>query len=289
MNKKEAKYWIWFSRLRKVNCLQKEMLLKLYVSPEKIWNLEFGILNKIQCLDKSCINEILDKKYRCNLDEFEEYLNKNNIQIITIFDQEYPEKLRNIYDKPVMLFAKGNLNLLKQEGFAIVGSRNCSQYGKEMSFRLAYDLAKNNKLIISGLAKGVDRYAHIGALEAGGNTIAVLGNGLDYIYPYENKNLYEKILHNNGLIITEYVIGTRPEKMNFPERNRLISGLSDGIIVVEASKKSGSLITADFGLEQGKDIFAVPGNANSLLSVGTNELIKQGAGLVMDYKDIIVT
>lgn len=287
MNKKEMRYWIWFSRLKQMNCLQKEKLLNLYGLPEKIWSLNKETLNQIQWLDENCISEILNEKYRCNLDKFEEYLNRNDIRIITIFDEKYPNRLRDIYDKPVMLFAKGNLDLLKQGGFAIVGSRDCSEYGRKISLKLAYDLAKNNECIISGLAKGIDKYAHIGALEAGGTTIAVLGNGLDYIYPYENKDLYERIVHNNGLIITEYVIGTRPEKMNFPERNRLISGLSDGIIVVEAREKSGSLITADFGLEHGKDVFAVPGNVDSLLSVGTNELIKQGANVVTSYKDII--
>lgn len=287
MNKENNKYWIWLSRLKNIKCTQKEMLLNKYKSPENIWKLDENELSRIKELDKSCINEILNKKYRENLEKYEKYLKENNIKIITIFDEQYPEKLKNIYDKPILLFAKGNMDLLKQDGIAIIGCRDCSEYGKRTSKKISFDIAKQNKCIISGLAKGIDTYAHIGALEAGGNTIAVIGNGLDNIYPYENKKLCERILENNGLIITEYVIGTKPDKLNFPERNRIISALSDGILVIEAKEKSGALITVDFGLEHGKEIFAVPGNINNINSIGTNQLIKQGANLVTDYNDII--
>ncbi|MBR4261382.1 MAG: DNA-processing protein DprA [Clostridia bacterium] len=214
-------------------------------------------------------------------------MEKNNIKKINVYDEEYPEKLKSIYDKPLVLYAEGNIELLKEKSIAIVGSRECSKYGMNVSEKLSYNLAKENICIISGLAKGIDRYAHIGALRAGGKTIAVLGNGLDTIYPYENKDLYELILKNNGLIITEYILGTKPNRLNFPARNRIISGLSDGIVVVEAGEKSGALITAEFGMEQGKEVFAVPGNIDSLKSVGTNQLIKDGASIVLDYKDIV--
>ncbi|MBR3720309.1 MAG: DNA-protecting protein DprA, partial [Clostridia bacterium] len=135
-------------------------------------------------------------------------MEKNNIKKINVYDEEYPEKLKSIYDKPLVLYAEGNIELLKEKSIAIVGSRECSKYGMNVSEKLSYNLAKENICIISGLAKGIDRYAHIGALRAGGKTIAVLGNGLDTIYPYENKDLYELILKNNGLIITEYILGT---------------------------------------------------------------------------------
>ena len=214
-------------------------------------------------------------------------MEKNNIKKINVYDEEYPEKLKSIYDKPLVLYAEGNIELLKEKSIAIVGSRECSKYGMNVSEKLSYNLAKENICIISGLAKGIDRYAHIGALRAGGKTIAVLGNGLDTIYLYENKDLYELILKNNGLIITEYIIGTKPNRLNFPARNRIISGLSDGIVVVEAGEKSGALITAEFGMEQGKEVFAVPGNIDSLKSVGTNQLIKDGASIVLDYKDVV--
>ena len=214
-------------------------------------------------------------------------MEKNDIKTINMYDKEYPEKLKNIYDKPHVLYAKGNIRLLQEKCVAIVGSRDCSTYGMNVCKKLSYNLAKENICIISGLARGIDRYAHIGALKAGGKTIAVLGNGLDTIYPYENKDLYELILKNNGLIITEYIIGTKPNRLNFPARNRIISGLSDGIVVVEAGEKSGALITAEFGMEQGKEVFSVPGNIDSLKSVGTNQLIKDGASIVLDYKDVV--
>lgn len=283
---KQYKYWIWFSRIEKLSSRKKEMLLIQYNLPEKIYNLDKFELTHIEFLNYEEVEDVLNNKYRENLEEYSKYMKKNNIQLITMFENEYPERLKNIYDKPVLLYVVGNTELLKRNSVAIVGSRNCSEYGKSISRKIAYDLAKQNICVISGLAKGIDKYSHIGALEATGKTIAVIGSGLDNIYPYENKNLYERIIKNDGLIVTEYVIGTKPCKINFPARNRIISGLSDAIVVVEAGLRSGALITADFGLEQGKEIFAIPGNINSLNSQGTNELIKQGAVLVTKSEDI---
>ncbi len=287
MSDENSKYWIWFSRIEKITCIQKKKLLEKFKSPEKIWNLDKIRLSEILDLNENCINEILNEKYRCDLKIYEEYMRNNDIHMITIFDKKYPQKLKNIYDPPIILFAKGNLELLEKKGVAMVGCRECSIYGKNVAQKLSYELAKQNICIISGLAKGIDKYSHIGALEAQGDTIAVIGNGIDNIYPYENQYLSEQILKNNGLIITEYIIGTKPNKINFPARNRIISGLSDGVLVIEAKKKSGSLITADFGLEQGKEVFAVPGNIDNSNSIGTNDLIKQGANIVTSYKDII--
>lgn len=287
MNKLNNKYWIWFSRIEKLTCLQKKKLLEIFGTPKKLWESDRISLQKVGGIDENCINEIFNLKYKKDLEKYEEYINKNNIKLITIFDKEYPQNLKKIYDKPIILFAKGNIELLQKGGIAIVGSRNCSNYGRITAQKIAYDLAKKDICIISGLAKGIDKYSHVGALKAEGDTIAVIGSGLDYIYPSENKNVYEEIIKNNGVIVTEYIIGTRPNKMNFPARNRIISGLSYGIVVVEAQEKSGALITVDFGLEQGKDIFAVPGNINNVNSVGTNNLIKQGANIVTDYNDII--
>lgn len=283
----ENKYWIWFSRIQKIKTIKKEKLLYKFKSPQNIWNLKESDLRRTKELNENEIKEILNECYRKELDKYQDYFEKNEISIITILDERYPKNLINLYDKPIVLFAKGNIELLKEKGIAIVGSRECSEYGKNVSMKLAYDFAKHNFCIISGLAKGIDRYAHIGALEAKGKTIAVIGNGLDIVYPYENKNLYERILKNNGLIITEYIIGTKPCKMNFPARNRIISGLSEKIVVVEAKEKSGALITADFGLEQGKDIYAVPGKITDENSKGTNELIKQGASILTTYEDAL--
>lgn len=212
---------------------------------------------------------------------------KNSIDIISIQDEEYPEILKNIYDPPLYLYIRGNKKILKENAIAIVGCRECTQYGKKVAWELAYNIAKQNINIVSGLAKGIDGVAHKSAVVANGRTIAVLGNGLDIIYPSENIMLATEILKSGGAIISEYPLGERPQKQNFPERNRIVSGISKGIIVVEAKEKSGALITADFALEQGRAVFAVPGNINQETSIGTNKLIKQGANLITSYKDIL--
>ena len=202
-------------------------------------------------------------------------------------DKEYPKKLHRIYDKPILLYAKGNTKLLKSlKKISIIGSRNCSEYGKMVTQKLSYMLAKKDYTIVSGMAKGIDSYAHKGTLTAKGNTIAILGSGVNYIYPEENKRLYNKILEQNGLILSEYGIDTKPIPEYFPARNRLISGISDKILITEASRKSGTMITANFAIEQGKTVYAVPGNITSTRSEGTNELIKDGAILVNSLEDI---
>lgn len=211
------------------------------------------------------------------------------IEEICIESEDYPKQLRMIYDAPLRLFVLGNREILKQESIAIVGSRDATEYGKKLAWQLSKDLSEIGINIISGLALGIDTYAHLGTLqpECIGKTIAVLGSGLDEIYPKQNIELAKQIVQSGGCIITEYPFGTKPEKMNFPQRNRIISGLAKGVLVVEASEKSGSLITADFALEQGREVFAVPGNVLSKTSAGANNLIKQGAKLVTSYEDIL--
>lgn len=185
---------------------------------------------------------------------------KVKIEEILIDSKEYPEKLKNIYDSPQKLYVLGNKNLLYRKGIAIVGSRDATQYGKKIAYDLSKELSENGIVIISGLAIGIDSYAHIGALQNG--TIAVLGSGIDNIYPKENIELAREIIRNNGCIISEYSLGEKPERLHFPQRNRIISGLADGVVVVEANQKSGALITADFAIEQGKEVFAVPRRHN---------------------------
>lgn len=211
------------------------------------------------------------------------------VEEISIESKEYPEQLKNIYNPPIKLYVLGNKKLLEQKGIAIVGCRNASQYGKKVALRFAKDLSENRINIISGLALGIDTCAHLGTLRKNGigKTIAVLGSGLDEIYPKQNIELAKQIIKNGGCIISEYSFGAKPEKLNFPKRNRIISGLSRGVLVVEANEKSGSLITADFALEQGREVFAIPGNILNSTSVGTNNLIKQGAKLVTSYEDIL--
>ena len=207
---------------------------------------------------------------------------------IDINSKYYPERLRCIDSPPKEIYCLGNLELLNYEkNIAIIGSRDCSLYGERATKDFAFNLAKEGVCIVSGLARGIDSFAHIGALNAKGKTIAVIGSGLDNIYPRENVKLAQSIIENNGLIISEYPLGTKPLKQHFPARNRIISGLSDGILVTEARKNSGTNITVDFALEQGKDVYVVPGNIYSKTSDGTNFMISEGAIPVTSYKNII--
>lgn len=214
-------------------------------------------------------------------------MEKNQIDIISIQDKEYPSILKEIYDPPICLYIKGDKQILNNESIGIIGCRQASNYGLSVANEFAHNLSKQNINIISGLARGIDSAAHLGAVKANKKTIAVLGNGLDIIYPKENINLVRNILDSGGAIISEYPLGTKPKKENFPARNRIISGISRGILVVEAKEKSGTLITVDFALEQGRDVFVIPGNINSENSIGTNELIKQGAKLVTKWEECI--
>ena len=208
-------------------------------------------------------------------------------KMITYKDKKYPKKLTQINNFPFCLFYKGNIDIAKKKVLAIIGCREYSDYGKNIAIKFAYQLAINGITIITGGARGIDSFANIGALSAKKPSIVVLGNSLEYIYPPENKNLEEDILNNDGLVISEYLSGTKGNKFTFPERNRIISGLSDGVLIVEAKKESGALITADFALEQGKEVYTIPGNIMQPNSAGTNELIKQGAKVVTDINDIL--
>ncbi len=206
------------------------------------------------------------------------------ITICSFWDADYPQLLREIFDPPALLYIRGQLP--KDECLAIVGSRRASAAGQVITKELAADLAGHGTCIVSGLARGIDSAAHRGALQANGRTIAVLGCGVDQVYPPENGYLYNEILRNNA-IISEYPPGTRPLSGHFPGRNRIISGLSRGVLIVEAAEKSGSLITGDFALEQGRELFAMPGSIQSPNSNGTNRLLKQGAALVTESSDIL--
>ena len=212
-------------------------------------------------------------------------LKKDKIKTIILGDENYPEKLKYIYGNPQRLYVLGNEKLLNEKSIAIIGCREATRYGLENAYKFAYELAKRGICIISGFARGIDTYAHKGAVAVKGKTIAVLGCGLDIVYPSENIELYKQIIVNNGAIITEYPIGTKPEKHHFPTRNRIISGLSDGVLVVEAKKRSGTMITVEHALEQGKNVYAIPGNITSDNSYGTNELIKEGAIPVTNIED----
>ncbi len=206
---------------------------------------------------------------------------------ININNEIYPTKLKEIKNPPQKLFLRGNLNLLQNNSIAIVGSRECTCYGFYKAYEFAKELSKKEICVISGLAQGIDTAAHLGAMHQKGKTIAVLGTGFNKVFPEENNILAESIIKNDGLIISEYELNKEKKSENFPKRNRIMSGLSNGILIVEAKNKSGTLITARYAKEQGKKVFCIPGNIDIINSRGTNELIKNGAILITDIKDIL--
>lgn len=281
------RYWIWLSLIKNLGSKRKLKLLELYKTPEEIYKLTKEKLMNINGIGEAIAKEIIISKNEKILNYHIKYMKENNIKIININEREYPQTLKEIYDPPISLYVKGNIEKLNNKNIGIVGCRECTTYGKKSAEYFAYNLSKQNINIVSGLAKGIDSYAHLGSLNTG-NTIAVLGNGLDMIYPKENLELANEIVKRGGTIISEYPCGTKPDKMKFPARNRIISGISKSVIVVEAKEKSGTLLTVDFALEQGRDVYVVPGNINSINSIGTNELLKQGAKIITCYKDIIV-
>lgn len=282
---KDSLYWVWLSSLNGIGVVKKRKLLEEFKTPYNIFLLNEIELRQIGYLTDKNINMLLDKKYREDAKRHLENIYNNNIQIITINDENYSNLLKNIYDAPIVLYAKGTIK--KDEvSIGIVGSRKATSYGANVAYDMAYKLSQHGITITSGLARGIDTYAHKGALKNNARTIAVLGCGLDIVYPYENKALYDEIIET-GMIITEYLPKTRPAPYHFPARNRIISGISRGILVVEAGIKSGSLITADFALEQGRDVFAIPGNIGYKNSEGTNALIKDGARIVTNENDIL--
>jgi DNA processing protein len=211
---------------------------------------------------------------------------KEGISILAWDDPAYPHLLRNIPDPPSLLYARGDISSLNQPGLGIVGARAATNYGQQIAKSFAGQLARRGLVIISGFAMGIDAAAHLGAIQAGGRTIGVLGNGLDVIYPEQNRNLFAKITET-GTLISEYPLGTKPDSFRFPARNRIISGLSLGVLVVEAARRSGSLITARQALDQGREVFAVPGRIDSWKSEGTHRLLQEGAKLVYRAEDIL--
>lgn len=280
------KYWIWLSCIDGLGPIRKQLLLNKFKTPKKIYNASDKEILKVEKMDEELLENMKKAKDEELLKKYEEYILKNDIKMINILDKNYPSKLKSIYAPPITLFAKGDISLLDLKSIAIVGSREPSKYGTCVAKKFSSELSKNGIIVISGLARGVDTFAHLGALSTEGKTIAVLGSGIDVVYPKENAKYYKEI-SEKGLIISEYIVGTSPKSENFPQRNRIISGLSDGVLVVEAKKNSGTMITTDFALEQGKELYVIPGNITSSTSVGTNNLIKEGAKLVTDVYEIL--
>ncbi|MCC7201282.1 MAG: DNA-protecting protein DprA [Nitrospirae bacterium] len=262
-------------------------LIERFSTPEKVFASSFEDLCSVDGLTPSMAWEIISVRHPSPEVEDEiSRINNAGIKFIHINHPDYPDRLKDIYDPPLYFYMNGSVSPDDINALAIVGTRNPSPYGKKVSEMLSAELSSAGFTIVSGMARGIDSSAHRAALNAGGRSIAVLGCGADIAYPPENEKLMREIT-GNGAVISEFPIGTLPDKRNFPQRNRIISGISLGVIVVEAAEKSGSLITARFALEQGREIFAIPGNINSPLSSGTNNLIQQGAKAVTNVNDIL--
>jgi len=253
---------------------------------EAIFQADLKELNTIEGIDLKLAQRIRQAANQNYAESQIELAQKHNTRIITFWDKEYPENLKRIYDPPVLLFVRGELNPTDHLAIAVVGTRVPTNYGKFSAETFSRQLAREGIVIVSGLARGIDTIAHVSALKAGGRTIAVLGCGVDVIYPAENKKLFYEIIEH-GAVISEFLMGTKPDATNFPRRNRIVSGLSLGVLVIEAGAKSGALITANMALEQNREIFALPGNINSPKSFGCNKLIMEGAKLAMQTDDIL--
>lgn len=283
---KTKRDWIKLNMLPNIGALRGSILLEELHEPNKIFSASFNTLKNIEGINPKLAKEIVATRDSVDIDREIELIEKENIDIITMQDPTYPEHLRHIYAPPLVLYVKGRLFPEDYYGVAIVGTRRASFYGRENAEKFGFQLAERGFTVVSGLARGIDTYAHRGALKAGGRTIAVLGCGVNIVYPSENDKLLEEI-SKQGAVISEFPMNTQPISQNFPVRNRIISGLSLGVVVVEAAKKSGALITASFALEQGKEVFSVPGRVDVATSRGTLGLIKEGAKLVEGVDDIL--
>lgn len=280
------KYWVWLATLPGLTDRSKLLLLSHFASPEDIYYADPGQLRLVEGITDSQQQKLTDRSLGRAEQVLEDCAREGQF-LITMQDAAYPSRLRNIFEPPILLFGRGKMPLFDEEAVvSVVGTRTCTPYGISTAEKLCFDMSRQGALVVSGLAKGIDAAAHRGALRAGGFTAAVLGGGVDVIYPQENRDLYEDIAAT-GVLLSEYPPGTRPLPHHFPERNRIISGLSLATLVVEAGEKSGALITAGIALEQGRDVFAVPGPVGVKESAGCNQLIREGAGLVQESWDIL--
>ncbi len=281
----DRKYWVGFNMVRGVGAARVRALIDYFGTLADAWHAPATELREAG-LDKRSLKNLLAARSRIDLDKEMARLEKWGVQVITWEDPTYPRRLRQIYNPPPVLYMLGSLEPEDEWAVAVVGTRRPTDYGREAARVLATDLAKQGITVVSGLALGIDGIAHQAALDAGGRTIAVLGSGFHHLYPARHRDLARRIVAN-GALITEYALDVRPEASNFPPRNRIISGLSMGVVVVEAGEKSGALITAHFAAEQGREVFAVPGPIFNRPSAGTNRLIQEGAKAVTHVRDIL--
>lgn len=283
MNKTEA--LVGLNLILDIGSIRLKRLLEVFETPEKILSAAEGKLSAVYGIGEKIAQKITGLNPKDIEKEFS-LAKKFGLKIITPEDAGYPKNLKQIPDPPIILYVKGKITPQDESSIAIVGSRIASIYGLTNAGKIAADLALADFTVVSGLARGIDTAAHRGALAVNGRTLAVIGSGFNQLYPPENRELAEEIARR-GAVISEFPIDTLPFKQNFPRRNRVISGLSLGVLVAEAARNSGALITADFALEQGREVFALPGKLDAENSFGVNELIKQGAKLVTSVEDIL--
>lgn len=287
MEEREKEYLYWLCQIPGLGAVTIDRLYDYCGSFQDIYNIEEKSL-----VDNKFLNERQAECFQTMKGKRDHYkkeyhsLEKMGIRFLTPWDSEYPKRLMHIYGKPMGLYVKGKLPEPERPSIAVIGARNCTSYGEQEAEYFGKILSRHGIQIVSGLARGIDGAAQWGAVKEGRDTYAVLGCGINICYPKENYALYEEILKSGG-IISEFRLGEEPKSTNFPMRNRIISGLSDAVLVIEAKEKSGSLITVDYALEQGREIFALPGRAADALSAGCNQLIKNGANLVTNPSDLI--
>jgi DNA processing protein len=286
MHHPEVRFLVGLSLLPGIGPARFHRLLDRCKEPERAWHASESELVAVG-VDVKAMPSLLEKRSAMSLDREMEKLERLEVSILTIFDSAYPPRLKEIFNAPPLLYLKGEFTRQDDQSVGVVGTRGPTVYGKELAARIVPELVRSGLTIVSGLARGIDSIAHRAALEAGGRTIAVLGCGIDVIYPAENRTLYG-LVRDSGAVVTEYPLGTKPDAFNFPARNRIISGLSLGTVVVEAQYTSGALITADYALEQNREVFAFPGRATDRGSAGCNRLIRDGrAKLVTSTEDIV--
>lgn len=280
------KFWVWLTEQNRLGGPARQALLEHFGSPEEVYYAEPGDLLQVEGITADQVQALENKSLDRAQSILEECARKD-IFLLTAQDALYPQRLKNIYDPPLLLYGRGSMPLFDEEAaVAVVGTRSCSPYGIRTAERFGFEMSKQGGLVVSGLARGIDAASQLGALRAGGLTAAVLGCGVDVVYPPENDRLYEDVAAS-GVLLSEYPPGAEPFGWHFPARNRILSGLCLATLVVEAPEKSGALITAATALEQGRDVFAIPGPLDAEGSVGCNRLIRDGAGLATESWDIL--
>ena len=281
----ELKYWVAFSGIPGIGRIRISQLKEHFGRLQDAWKAPQGKLKQAG-LDSRSIDALEVLRPRVSLDEEMEKLERYQVEVLVYEDPLYPSRLREIYDYPPVLYVRGSLPANDEPSLAIVGTRRPTMYGRQVTEEIVADLARSNITIVSGLARGIDSVAHRAALDAGGKTVAVFASGLDIVYPGENAGLAQTIVER-GALVSEHPLGVKPRAENFPLRNRIMSGLSLGVLVVEAGERSGALITANQAVEQNREVFAIPGSILSPASQGTNRLIQEGAKLVRNHVDIL--